>query len=743
MLVTTDVTRRLAAVLAADMVGYSRLIQLDETGTLARQRACMDELIRPKLTAFRGRLIKTTGDGVLVEFPSAVDAVMCAVAVQRAMPGREAGQPEDRRIAYRIGINLGEVIFEDGDIFGDGVNVAARLETLADPGGICISQTVFDTIKGKLELGFADLGARKVKNIAEPVPAFAVLMDDADAGKLVRARRPGRRLLALAAMLVAVAALAGAWFSLTRPAALPQVDQARLLVLPYRSGGSETDILAEAASENLWRTLGRVEGMTLVPRAAALALEGIEPTPQHLAGLGDFTHVLRGTVSKQDDGIVIDSALRQVAGDRQATIWDHRASGSGAEFFDRLNRQKSALVSAMNIALSPREREILNHVPTREAAAYVAYAKGTALLQDRGVWTDIRPALAHFDTARRLDPDFPDAMAGIAQANFVAWSNGWNNVRDNRDALRDALETAEAILARAPNHPEAMSIKIAVMVHQERQEEALELARGAVFRDNRAPVLRRALAYALMVNGDYDEAREVLARFVELAPRQTAYENGLLLWYYLRLDDLASAGAVIAEMQATGQDTSGLYASISEFLVRTGQVEQAQEIASGVLSVVPFLSLGWLQFQYRPFRDPAIYETYAAAMRAAGFPDQPFGFDQSHAGDRLSGAELTGLLAGGMTAVDATDPLGEPAELGYAADGTMRIHFTSLPTRPFHGTWEIREDRVCHRVLGIVLGHEYCDAFYRDPARWRDDAPRYIQLNAFGLFRFGVVPHGE
>ncbi len=181
------VNRRLAAILAADMVGYSRLTQLDEAGTVARQSACLKELVAPAIKELGGRLVKTTGDGFLVEFPSAVDAVLCAVKIQREMAAREQDMPSDQRIVYRIGINVGEIIYDGDDIFGDGVNVAARLEALADPGGIHISKSVFDNVKGKLDLGFANLGAQKVKNIAQPVPMYQVLMNPDDVGKVIMA----------------------------------------------------------------------------------------------------------------------------------------------------------------------------------------------------------------------------------------------------------------------------------------------------------------------------------------------------------------------------------------------------------------------------------------------------------------------------------------------------------------------------------------------------------------------------
>ena len=199
--------RRLAAIFALDMVGFSRLIEDDEAGTLARQKAHRAELIDPSIANHHGRIVKGTGDGLLAEFPSAVDAVDCSAEIQRAMPDREADVSAYRSIAFRIGINVGDIVAEDGDIYGDGVNVAARIEALADPGGVLVSGSAYSQVKNKVELGFEDLGPHRVKNILEPVHIYRVLLDPAEAGKMPgkrRRRRKGIRPEALAAAAVIV-----------------------------------------------------------------------------------------------------------------------------------------------------------------------------------------------------------------------------------------------------------------------------------------------------------------------------------------------------------------------------------------------------------------------------------------------------------------------------------------------------------------------------------------------------------
>ncbi len=267
--------RRLAAILAADMVDYARLMEADESGTLARLKAHRTELIDPAIQKNNGRLIKTTGDGMLVEFASVVDAVQCAAEIQRRMARRNADMPDDRRIDFRIGINLGDIIVEDEDVYGDGVNIAARLETLAEPGGICLSGPAYDQLKAKLDLGYADLGEKKLKNISEPVRVYRVeLGEDGTGAPRLSARSPAGRWRWAAAAAVLVALLAGGgywawdnWWRFQRVEAAsvermayPLPDKPSIAVLPFDNltGDPAQDIIVDGLSEDIIAALSKL-----------------------------------------------------------------------------------------------------------------------------------------------------------------------------------------------------------------------------------------------------------------------------------------------------------------------------------------------------------------------------------------------------------------------------------------------------------------------------------------------------
>ncbi|NRB02739.1 MAG: hypothetical protein HRU30_05675, partial [Rhodobacteraceae bacterium] len=736
--------RRLAAILAADMVGYSRLMHADELGTLERQKRAMAEVFKPGIAAHRGRLVKTTGDGLLVEFSSAMDAVMCAVALQRDLTDR-AARDDDAPLRYRIGINLGEIIDEDGDIFGDGVNVAARLEALAEPDGICISESVFATIKGKLSFGFERMGAHRLKNIAEPVTSYAVLTDEREAGKVRRARRrsgkgSGRRgVIAAVGVLVMALIAIGLWFG--RPPseiALPDPGNTRLLVMPVQSEMQDTDLYAEAARENLWRSLGQLQAITMVPRSASLGLEGVAPTPEVLEPLGRVTHILDATVTREGDDIALSAQLRRAVAPAERAMWDVQTTSSAATFFEELAGIRADVLAALKVTLSEQERADISTIPTRDAEAYALYARGAALLDSSG-WSDSRAALDAFEQAAARDPNFVGAKLGAAEANFQIWRNGWNIAKDTRDALDDLNALVNEVLETDPNQADALSLKVLTALYELRRDDALSLAQGAVFRNPDAPRLRYTLAFALLANGDREGAAQELDNYRRMAPRLSYAQHRRLLDSYLRLGDLETAFAVLEDIRRSGEADHMVLPLIAELLARRGDTEPARDRLAEYVQAVPFYNLAWSALQFRVFKDPNVFAEHAQAMKAAGAAETPYDVGSKIAEEPLNSVALTLLFGAGFKVSDATDPLGEPYELTILPDGTLTLNFSALETRPFEGQWEIEGDRVCFAIPGIVMGYRYCDAVYPDAERWREDAPRYVAVNAFGLFRFGVA----
>jgi len=340
------VERRLAAILAADVAGYSRLMGEDEEGTLAALRAVRRELADPKIAEHRGRIVKTTGDGLLVEFASVVDAVRCAVEMQREMITRNAAIPPQHRIEFRMGINLGDIIIEDGDIFGDGVNIAARLEALAEPGGICLSAAAYEQVRDRLDLAFDDLGEQQVKNIARPVRVFRVTLTHPGA------MAPGSPL----------SRIAGEGAERQRreagegKQALPLPDKPSLAVLPFQNltGDAEQEYFVDGMVEEITTAIARLPWLFVIARNSAFTYKGKPVDVKQVAQELGVRYVLEGSMRKAGNRVRITGQLIDTT--TGAHIWAERFDGALDDIFDLQDQAASSVAGAIEPKLRIRDR---------------------------------------------------------------------------------------------------------------------------------------------------------------------------------------------------------------------------------------------------------------------------------------------------------------------------------------------------------------------------------------------------
>ena len=338
------VQRRLAAILAADVAGYSRLMGEDEEGTRTRFNAHLNELIEPAIASRRGRIVNTTGDALLVEFASVVDAVQCAVEIQNGMAERNADEPDDQRIVFRIGVNLGDVIIEGDDIHGDGVNVAARLEALADPGGVSVSGKVFEEVGGKLDFGFEDLGPQEVKNIAQPVPAYRVLPEGQQPIAPSRKKAPSHwRIPAIAAAILVLIAAGGIawwepWAPDVEPASIDKMafklpDKPSIAVLPFTnmSGDKGQEFFSDGITEDIITDLSKVSGLFVVARNSTFTYKGKAVKVREVAEEFGVRYVLEGSVRRSADRVRINVQLIDaIAGSH---VWAERYDREPKDIF--------------------------------------------------------------------------------------------------------------------------------------------------------------------------------------------------------------------------------------------------------------------------------------------------------------------------------------------------------------------------------------------------------------------------
>jgi len=375
-------TRRLAAILAADVAGYSRLIGADEGGTLERLKALRRELLDPKIAEHRGRLVKTTGDGLLVEFASVVDALRCAVEVQREMSGRNAGVPPDNRVELRIGINVGDIVVEDGDIFGDGVNVAARLEALAEPGGICVSARVQEDAAGKLDLAFDDIGEQQLKNIARPVRAYRV----------VTAARP----------------------AMPPPGSDPPLpDKPSIAVLPFAnmSGDPEQEYFADGMVEEIITALSRIRWLFVIARNSTFTYKGQAVDVKQVGRELGVRYVLEGSVRKAGGHVRITGQLIDAA--TGVHLWADRFDGSLEDVFDLQEKVAVSVAGVIEPALQAAETARSASRPTIDLTAYDLYLRAYAMYS-ASHQRHMRQALALLEEAIARDPQYGPALGFAA-----------------------------------------------------------------------------------------------------------------------------------------------------------------------------------------------------------------------------------------------------------------------------------------------------------------------------------------
>ncbi len=510
------VERRLAAILAADVVGYSRLMGADEVGTLRVLMAHRRELIDPTIAARRGRIVKTTGDGLLAEFPSAVEAVACAITIQRGLASRNTSTAEEKRLTFRIGINIGDIIIEANDIFGDGVNVAARLETLCEPGGLCISRAVRDQVRDKLPVAFDDLGEQQVKNIARPVRAFGLSPNaiaaapDLPPGAGVATIRRGRAAMVAAfAVVLAIAGAGGAWWLLGAPttaprqaegvaptAALVAPARASIAVLPFASLSAEggSDYFGDGLTEDIIAALGRFRDLSVMSRGAVFAYKSKRPTPEEVGRDLKVRYVLEGSVRRSPEQIRISVSLTDTA--RSVVLWSEKYDVEPKDIFSVQDQITRRISGALAVRVSSLELAASAAKPPNNLEAHDLVLRGRDLLS-RLTRAANAEARSLFERAIELDPNYAPAYVGLGHVNLNAVSYGWT-----------------------PDPSEALG-------------RAETLARKAIGLDDLSPGAHALLGSAAVRFGDYDRALDELKRAIELNASDADGYRGLLqvlLW---------------------------------------------------------------------------------------------------------------------------------------------------------------------------------------------------------------------
>jgi adenylate cyclase len=595
-LTAEQVERRLAAVLAADVAGYSRLMGVDEEGTLARLKAVRKSLADPAIAAHRGRIVKTTGDGMLVEFASAVDAIRGAVEVQRAMAKQNANVPQDQRIEFRIGIHVGDIIIDDNDIFGDGVNIAARLEGIAEPGGVCISDDAQRQIRGKVDIAFADMGAQNLKNIAEPMRAWRLQIDQGPSSS----------------------------FALIEPLAnkaqpLPLPDRPSIAVLPFQnmSGDPEQEYFADGMVEDIITELSRIRWLFVIARNSTFTYKGQAVDVKQVARELGVRYVLEGSVRKGGNRIRITGQLIDAV--TGAHLWAERYDRDLSNIFALQDEIAASVAGVIEPALATAEQQRVLRKPPERLDAWEAY--------QRGLWhfhryrpEENKIAMAFFSQAIALDPNFAPGHYGYALA--LQWDIWHFSNRPFLEVQGTAREEAHIAVSLDNNDAMAHAVLAHMMMWGSEWEAAIAEARTAVALNPNSAFVISMLGCVLGFGGYREEALDRLQQAMRASP----HDPLIWLWsvwcavlqFFSR--DFVAALQTLRQVVRLRPGYGPPYEYIAASLAYLGQSDEARE----ALERIPPQSLERLQRwkeQRPPWLRPEDYALRVEGVRlAAGEP---------------------------------------------------------------------------------------------------------------------------
>jgi adenylate cyclase len=593
-------TRRLAAILAADVAGYSRLMGEDEEGTHERLKAHLGELVEPKIAEHRGRIVKNTGDGFLAEFPSVVDAARCAVEIQRGLVDREPEMPEERRIRLRIGINIGDVIVEEHDIFGDSVNMAARLEALAEPGGVLVSNTVYEQVRDRLPYPFEDMGEQQVKNIARPVRVYALRPEG-----MTELPAPG--VLPISAV--------------PQPAVAPRLS---IVVLPFTNLSNDPDqqYFADGITEDVTTDLSRIPHMFVISRNTAFAYQGKRLDTKQIGRELGVRYVLEGSVRRLGNQVRVNAQL--INAETDAHLWAERFDDNTSDLFALQNQITSRIGIALDTELVTAEAART----TVDPDALDCLLRGRAAFSKPPTLSSLAEAIDWIERALALYPRSAEAQSVLAYVYAFRALGQMTHTRAADIARAEAL-VAQAFAA-APRSALVHLAKGQIFRAQGRYEEAIPEYETVITYDRNALLAIAALGHCRLATGPREEAIALMEQAIHLSPRDPFIGS----WYYAigrahllqSHTDEAVRWLEMARRAHTPQPLAlaflaAAYALKNETARAKAELAEARRLSlDNRYSSIARLKTSW---SYALPKIRALYEaTFFAGLRKAGMPEE-------------------------------------------------------------------------------------------------------------------------
>ena len=619
--------RKLTAILSADVEGYSRLMEDDEAATVKTLTAYR-EVITSLIQQHNGLVLDSPGDNLLAEFASVVDAVQCAVAVQKEIKTRNEEFLENRKMRFRIGINLGDVIQEEERIYGDGVNIAARLEGLAQPEGICISKTAFDHIESKLPYGYEFLGDQTVKNISKPVGAYRVLMEPrvTVAGKSEEKSAPvKRRPIYIGAVAVLVlAVVAGIWYLFVSPThptfetaaeekmAFPLPAIPSIAVLPFvnMNDDPEQEDFSDGITEDIITDLSNFLGLFVISRSSTFAYKGKTPKIKQVAEELGVRYVVEGSVRKSDDKVRINTQLIDAITGRH--LWAERYDRDWKDIFALQDEITQKIVLSLDVEVTEAEFERVRRIPTQNLNAYESVMRGWAFFRDFKHSSNLQ-ARQMFEQAIQLDPDFAAAYLGLGWTHL----NDWFYWKTDPQVIEKAFDLAQKARSLDDSFASAYRLLAFVILWKDRQhEQAISAAEKAISLQPNNPYGYSALAEILKFAGRPEEVIELLEKAMRLNPRYPStylFQSGSSYYYMGRYN---KALEILKRAVIHRPNHQPIHLYLTAIYTELGRKKEAQAELAEVLRISPNYSLKDLE--RGPYKDPAYLDRLYGHMRKAG-----------------------------------------------------------------------------------------------------------------------------
>ncbi len=616
------VRRKLSGILSADAVGYSRLMQEDEAWTirtLEESKGLMSKLIEQ----LNGRVVDAPGDNLLAEFGSVVDAAECAVKIQQELKARNAEQPNNRKMEFRIGVNLGDVVEEADRIYGDGVNIAARLEGLAEPGGICISRTAYDHVKNKLKLGYEYLGEHSVKNIAEPVRVYRVLMEPEAAGKVIGEKRfIGRvsRRTAMAVIIVLLIVAGGliGWniylqqSKKVEPASIDKMafslpDKPSIAVLPFDnlSGDPMQEYFSDGMTDDLITDLSKISSLFVIARNSTFVYKGKPIRIRQVAEELGVRYVLEGSVRKVADRIRINAQL--IDATTGGHLWAERYDGNLGDVFSLQDKITRKIVMALAVKLTQSEEDQVARKDTTKIPAYDAFLKGWAHYI-RHTPDDFAKAVHYFEKAIELDSNYGRAYAALAATYWESYYRFWHESL-NVQWYETRVRAEDYIQAAMKKNPTSLAhiVTSKMLIARHKHDEAIAETERALVIDPNDASSYIAMAYALIYIGKPKEAFDYIERAMRIDPEYPAYYLFVLGLAHFGMEQFEKAASLFEKALERNPENYIALIPLAATYAHLNRKNEAKDLIKRLNKFMPIVTLSLIEecplWQYKNYID--------------------------------------------------------------------------------------------------------------------------------------------